>query len=35
MPKHPDSNRTIVAKKRAIELRAIRKAKVALHTPSK
>jgi len=30
MPKHPDSNRTIVAKKRAIELRANRKAKLSL-----
>lgn len=30
MPKHPDSNRTVVAKKRAIDLRVIRKAKLSL-----
>lgn len=29
MPKRPDSNRTIVAKKRAVELRNLRKAKLA------
>lgn len=32
MPKHPDSKRTVIAKKRAIELRMARKTKVAFGT---